>query len=342
MSYRILPLIAALALLASCSGDDGPSTPQPDPRYGPDFTDLGDGSFSTTSIDGWTVAFDDTDEGIDPPEVEEVNGGYGRLRDSDGTNLLPTRVTVTAESQRMFRYVGLDAADLSGLPALDPSSSIHVIGYRIDTMVGEEYYGPTSDDLQTFAAENLEGENLTSLVVEIRSVGGDDFGIARIELTEVDVAWLSFDTLPAGSFEHLFLGEFELTWTGSGDRQRVVDVGGGDMALADLSNANADTARVVLERTDGGGFYLERFWGMDLFEPENHHGNSYVVFEGYQRHQLMTDIYVPVNTAEMYAYDAIGFNDQMIDRLRISIVSICGTFNCDDLAVGGLEVTLED
>ncbi len=109
-------------------------------------------------------------------------------------------VTVQTDGQRLFHFVSLDAADLSASVNTSPSSEIRVRGYRLDELVGTEYFGTNSAAPTTFGSGVLESQELSRLVIDIYSTGEDDFCISFLELTPVAVALVDFDPLPwAGS-----------------------------------------------------------------------------------------------------------------------------------------------
>lgn len=350
---RKLPMLLALAcgllLLASCSDDDPAGPGGGDPRPGFSLAGLDLGPLDSAETGGFRLV--SAAEPLLREAAQVADHGDARvLKDPDNANDLPALITVTAASQRLFTFDALDAADLAGTVGTQPASGITVRGFLMGEPVrvnAVDYYGPPALDLRTYPAQTLAGYLLDRLEVEIASTGGaagDDLAVGYLELAASDAALVVFGTLPSGEFEHLFLGEFELTWPGVVDRPEVAEAPDGLHVLTDPARDELVDAVVVLERADGGMFRFDGLYASDLddVDPGDTHNDSLLRLEGFDGAvSAGSDTFTPTGRART-RFDADQLQGVELTSLRLTVRSVCGVFKCDDLAVGGILLTLVD
>ncbi len=103
-------------------------------------------------------------------------------------------------------------------------------------------------------------------------------------------------------------------------------------------------AAVYVERVGGGAFELETLYAVDLLGPDplGTHNDSRILIEGWRDGQLVgTDIFTPTDTEiqSFYADDLAGVE---VEFLRLSVLSFCGVYKCDDLGVAGFVLSIEE
>ena len=326
----ILLLISTL-ILAGCSSDD-PTAPA-DTRRGPGFDSLDPGVFAGLTEAGFIITADDH---ADPVNVAEITGGDRGLSDGGLGNTTGASFVVTSANQQLFTFDSIDVCDLSGIVETTLGSSIRVEGYRALTSVGSKHFRAESGSLATDDAGSLTGLELTSLQINITSLGDDDFCVGFLELTPVATRRLDFQGAPVGDLENLFNGDFDLSMeAGSGQ----VIVGADDDAYFIHDDDSDVLASVVtIERHDGGLMAFETLvaFNREGDGPLGLHPDSSILIEGFNGPTLVaSDEFHPYDT-DLDEFDAVDLAGFGVQRLRIEIKSICGTYKCDDMAISAI------
>jgi len=324
MNTRIILLILPLLMMIGACSDDDPAAP------GTARPGIGFGTFTVGDFQGPG----------DAVSVVDVSGGDIGIKDADNTNSQAAKILITSAGQTLFTFTGIDICDLSGTALTTPGSGIRVEGFHNNDSVGVKNYEALSSALETKDPGSLLGKELTSLRIEIKSTGDDDFCIGFVGLEPVATRLLDFRNVPTGAFEHLFVGAYELTWAATGEQASVVDDGVAPPFAQD-DNGDQLSSVFVVERTSGGAVVFEGLIALDLEGAETHN-DSRILIEGYDGATLVASAeYRPdaVETAVFAAGDLAGLE---VTSLRVDIKSICGQFKCDNMAVSGLLLTNVD
>jgi len=346
LAAPLILLLIPVVLVLGCSGDD-PAGPGGDPRIGVDVGDLPLGPLDPQTASGYRL----WSPGTPPAQAEVVAYAASRvLKDPDNTDAEPVVVRVETADQRLFTFHSLAAADLLGTSGTQPSSGVSVRGTLLGDPVAVnavDYFGPPGTDLRSYAAQALAGLELEQLTLEISSTGGstgDDLAVGFLELTRSATALLRFKDVAEGTFEHVFQGEFELTWTGEDDRPAFLTDPEGRLSLADPVRDNLAAAVLDLERADGGLFRCDALWAADLddVDPGDSHNDSLLRLEGFQGDtSLGAEEFTPTGSADT-RFATVTLQDAEISRLRITLRSYCGSFKCDELALVALLLTVSE
>ena len=331
---RLLLILPLLLTLGACSSDD-PSSPNPT-RTGLGFDSFATGAFVADDEAGFHAAPDDFEGPADGLTVVEISGGNLGLKDADTANAQAARFVITSANQQLFTFESIDVCDLSGLADVTPGSEIRVRGYRSTQLVATRYYHAASAAVVTEDAGSLQGLALTALRIDIKSTGDDDFCVGYVELAPVAERMLDFVDVPTGSFEHLYLGDYELTWTAGAERPLVVDHDAAPFAGDDTSDLLSSI--FVVERTDGGAMRLEGLVGIDLEGAETH-VDSRILVEGYDGADLVASEEYRPDAVEPTDFGAGSLAGLEVTILRLDVKSVCGQFKCDDMGVVGLLIT---
>ena len=334
MTRRLLLCILPLLMMTACSSDD-PAAPAAT-RDGPGFDGFDLGSFLHGVEAGFNIDFDDLNGMGDEINLAAIAGDDLGFTDGNKDNALAAGIVITSTNQQLFTFDSIDTSDLTGSADTTPGSQIRVRGYRALTLVGTRYYNPTTTSSVTQNAGSLDGQELTSLLIDITSMGDDDFCVGFLELTPIVARRLGFFGAPVGDLENLFNGDYVLTHE-TGSEQAII---GNDESSFFVHDDTSDLLASVftIERTDGGNIEFETLVALNREGdgPTGLHLDSRIRIEGYNGSMMVAfDEFKPFDL-DLAEFEALSLADLGVERLRIEIKSICGAFKCDDMAISAL------